>query len=108
MVKCSNRIKNDEEGTVLYNKLGVVVEKFLSLKVEYMGGIPDDSNCGKAIMQQIPITLSEPRSASVKAIYDIASKLALINDDNGDKKGIAMLFSRWMKSIYRKKKKPVS
>ena len=64
----ANRIKGSEEGEALYNKLGIVVEKFLNLKVEYMGGIPDDPNCGKAIMQQSPITLSEPRSASVKAM----------------------------------------
>jgi flagellar biosynthesis protein FlhG len=102
----ANRIKNNEEGDVLYSKLGVVVEKFLSLKVEYMGGIPDDPNCGKAIMQQTPITLAQPHSASVKAISLIAQKLANVQDGDADRKGIAMLFSRWMKSIYRKKKKP--
>jgi len=100
----ANRIKSSDEGDVLYNKLGLVVEKFLSLKVEYMGGIPDDANCGKAIMQQMPITLSDPRSPSTKAIASIAEKLADIKDAGADKKGIAMLFSRWMKSIYRKKK----
>ncbi|MBR4341133.1 MAG: MinD/ParA family protein [Lachnospiraceae bacterium] len=100
----ANRIKTSDEGDVLYSKLGVVVEKFLSLKVEYMGGIPDDPNCGKAIMQQQPITLSDPKSPSAKAITLIAEKLADIKDENADKKGIAMLFSRWMKSIYRKKK----
>ena len=101
----ANRIKNSEEGDVLYNKLGVVVEKFLNLKVEYMGGIPDDPNCGKAIMQQTPITLAQPRSASVKAIQGIAEKLTASEDNEADRKGIAMLFGRWMKSFYKKRKK---
>ena len=101
----ANRIKNSEEGAVLYSKLGLVVEKFLSLKVEFMGGIPDDPNCGKAIMQQKPVTLSDPKSPSAKAICGIAEKLASVSEGEGDKKGIAMLFSRWMKSIYKKKKK---
>ena len=101
----ANRIKNSEEGDVLYNKLGVVVEKFLNLKVEYMGGIPDDPNCGKAIMQQMPITLAQPRSASVKAIQGIAEKLTASEDNEADRKGIAMLFGRWMKSFYKKRKK---
>ena len=101
----ANRIKGDEEGEALYNKLGIVVEKFLNLKVEYMGGIPDDPNCGKAIMQQSPITLSEPRSASVKAIASIAAKIAQSENETVDRKGISQLFSRFLKSIYRKKNK---
>ena len=101
----ANRIKGNEEGEALYNKLGIVVEKFLNLKVEYMGGIPDDPNCGKAIMQQSPITLSEPRSASVKAIASIAAKIAQSENETGDRKGISQLFSRFLKSIYRKKSK---
>lgn len=101
----ANRIKGDEEGEALYNKLGIVVEKFLNLKVEYMGGIPDDPNCGKAIMQQSPITLSQPRSASVKAIASIAAKIAQSENETVDRKGISQLFSRFLKSIYRKKSK---
>ena len=101
----ANRIKGNEEGEALYNKLGIVVEKFLNLKVEYMGGIPDDPNCGKAIMQQSPITLSEPRSASVKAIASIAAKIAQSENETVDRKGISQLFSRFLKSIYRKKSK---
>lgn len=101
----ANRIKGNEEGEALYNKLGIVVEKFLNLKVEYMGGIPDDPNCGKAIMQQSPITLSEPRSASVKAIASIAAKIAQSENETVDRKGISQLFNRFLKSIYRKKNK---
>ena len=101
----ANRIKTKEEGDILYSKLGVVVEKFLNLKVEFMGGIPDDPNCGKAIMQQTPITLAQPRSASVKAIEGIAEKLTATEETGTDRKGIAMLFGRWMKSFYKKRKK---
>ncbi|MCR5204802.1 MAG: MinD/ParA family protein [Lachnospiraceae bacterium] len=99
----ANRIKSKEEGDTLYTKLGLVVDKFLNLKMEFIGAIPDDPNCGKAIMQQQPITLAEPRSVSVKSIKAIAEKLAA-KEDTGDKKGIAQLFGRFMKNFYRKKK----
>jgi len=99
----ANRIKSKEEGETLYSKLGLVVDKFLSLKMEFLGAIPDDANCGRAIMQQQPITLAEPRSASVKAIQGIADKLVSGAEETG-KKGIALLFGRWMKSFYKKKK----
>ena len=99
----ANRIKTKEEGDALYEKLGLVVDKFLSLKMEYTGAIPDDPNCGKAVMQQKPVTLADPGSGATKAIKTIAEKIAAL-EGGSDKKGIAQLFSRWMKSIYKKKK----
>ena len=86
-----------------YEKLGLVVDKFLSLKMEFTGAIPDDPNCGKAVMQQKPVTLADPGSGATKAIKSIAEKIAAL-EGGSDKKGIAQLFSRWMKSIYKKKK----
>lgn len=99
----ANRIKTKEEGDALYEKLGLVVDKFLSLKMEFTGAIPDDPNCGKAVMQQKPVTLADPGSGATKAIKFIAEKIAAL-EGGSDKKGIAQLFSRWMKSIYKKKK----
>ncbi|MCR5726188.1 MAG: MinD/ParA family protein [Lachnospiraceae bacterium] len=99
----ANRIKTKEEGDALYEKLGLVVDKFLSLKMEFTGAIPDDPNCGKAVMQQKPVTLADPGSGATKAIKTIAEKIAAL-EGGSDKKGIAQLFSRWMKSIYKKKK----
>ena len=72
--------------------------------MEYTGAIPNDANCGKAIMQQEPIILSQPESPSARAVCRIADRL--LNIETGDEgKGIAQLFNRWMKSIYKKKKK---
>lgn len=100
----ANRIENAEEGESLYKKLSLVVEKFLNIGMEYTGAIPNDANCGKAIMQQEPIILSQPESPSAKAVCRIADRL--LNIETGDEgKGIAQLFNRWMKSIYKKKKK---
>jgi len=100
----ANRIESEEEGDNLYKKLGLVVEKFLNIGIEYIGAIPNDTNCGKAIMQQEPIIISQPNSPSSKAICKIADKLLDIRRENAEGKGIALLFNRWMKSIYRKKK----
>ncbi len=100
----ANRIKNEEEGIALHNKLSIVADNFLNIKIDYMGSVPDDQNCSKAIMQQMPIILSQPNSQSAKAIKELAAKLADIKKEQGDSKGIAQLFNRWMKNIYRKKK----
>ena len=97
----ANRIKDAEEGENLHQKLSVVVEKFLNIKVEYLGGILNDANCQKAVMQQDPVMLSFPNS---NTIQKIAAKLIDVQLDNDDKSGIAHLFNRWMKTIYKKKK----
>lgn len=99
----ANRINNEEEGLTLHSKLGVVVEKFLNIKIEYLGGIHQDTNCQKAIMRQEPVTIGYPTSTTSKEINEIAAKLLDIPIEQKEGKGIAQLFNRWMKNIYKKK-----
>ncbi|MBR4726084.1 MAG: MinD/ParA family protein [Lachnospiraceae bacterium] len=99
----ANRIKDEEEGLTLHNKLGVVVEKFLNIKIEYLGGIHQDVNCQKAIMKQEPVTIGFPTSSTSKEINAIAGKLLDIKVEEKEGRGIAQLFNRWMKNIDRKK-----
>ena len=91
----ANRIKDDEEGLTLHSKLGVVVEKFLNIKIEYLGGIHQDTNCQKAIMQQEPVTIGYPNSPTSKAINNIAAKLLDIEvGEEKEGKGIAQLYKK--------------
>ena len=99
----ANRISSEEEGVTLHEKLQVVVEKFLSIQIEYLGGIHQDPNCQKAIMKQQPILIGSPNSPTSKEIEAIARKLLDISQDEKEGKGIAQLFNRWMKAIYKKK-----
>lgn len=99
----ANRIKDAEEGDALHRKLGVVVDKFLGINVEYMGGIMNDANCQKAIMQQEPIMMSFPNSTTAVSVEKIAAGLLNVELQDADTKGIAQLFNRWMKSMYKKK-----
>lgn len=102
----ANRVKNAEEGQALYQKLGLVVEKFLGIKLEYLGDIPQDQNCSKAVMQQEPLILSAPATPAAKSMTTIAKKLAGTEDENVNASaGIAQLFNRWMKKVYSKNRK---
>lgn len=95
----ANRIDLDEEGRELYDKLSVVVNKFLKLKLEYLGGIPQDSNVSKAVMRQKPAMLLYPNTQFSKAITNLASILCENEPEIlPDKKGIAQLFSYLLKS----------
>ena len=50
----------------LFDKLGMVVSKFLDIKVEYIGAVPYDHNMQKAIMKQTPISILDPHSNTEK------------------------------------------
>lgn len=101
----ANRIAGEDEGKELYEKLSVVSDKFLQIPLTYLGGIPQDNNVSKAVIQQKPVTQLYPNSDASKAILRIAEKLCK-NDEEvvSEKKGMAQLFSYLIKSKYRKKK----
>jgi len=100
----ANRIVSEEDGKELYEKLRVVADKFLQIPLTYLGGIPQDSNVSKAVIQQKPVTHLYPNSDASKAIVRIAEKLCNGSDNVvQEKKGMAQLFSYLIKSKYRKK-----
>lgn len=100
----ANRIASAEEGNELYEKLRVVSDKFLQIPLTYLGGIPQDSNVSKAVIQQKPVTHLYPNSDASKAIIRIAEKLCNGSENIAqEKKGMAQLFSYLIKSKYRKK-----
>lgn len=90
----ANRIGSQEEGRGLYNKMNLVVEKFLSVRLEYLGGIPQDNNVSRAVMQQKPYSVLYPNSPSSKAVNALAASLC--NDTSSKEygqRGIAQFFS---------------
>lgn len=71
----ANRVSGFEEGQAIYNKLNVVVKKFLEINLEFLGVIPYDFNITKSVIQQKPVSLSSPNSIGAKAITQIADNL---------------------------------
>lgn len=99
----ANRINTYEEGKELYDKLSIVVSKFLNLKLEYLGSIPQDVNVSKAVMRQKPAITLYPNSHFSKTITSFADILCENEPDNlQGKKGIAQLFSNLLRSRIKK------
>lgn len=97
----SNKIKSEEDGEELFNKLSLVSDKFLNIKLEYLGGIPQDELVSKAIMHQVPTSLLYPHTDASKAIASISAMLMADSEvSTGEKsgKGIVQLFSNLIKS----------
>ena len=53
----ANRVRSEEEGRNLYEKMKVVVNKFLNIPVEYLGAVPLDDQISKAVMRQKPVSV---------------------------------------------------
>ncbi|NLU51823.1 MAG: MinD/ParA family protein [Clostridiaceae bacterium] len=70
-----NKAENMTEAENIANKLCVVSEKFLSLKLLKLGYILYDENVTKSVKLQKPFALYDPRCQAAKCISDIADKL---------------------------------
>lgn len=96
----ANRTQNYQEGRELYVKLNSVVDKFLNMKMDYIGAIPFDQNLTRAVMKQQPVSLAFPKATSSKAIMEIALSLENNSQIESKKynKGISGLFSKMFKN----------
>ena len=90
----ANRVSSANEGEVLFQKLDVVVSRYLKLPITYLGAVPQDPLLAKAVMQQLPVSLQNPQARSAQAYEEIAAKLMKQDEgQNTQKRGVAAFFS---------------
>lgn len=97
----TNRVDNPEEGQEIFNKISVVVSKFLNIQLEYLGYIPLDKQLITAILEQKPISIHYPNSESALRIKSICSKLLDKTFEEVEKVGIAKVLLNFIKSKKR-------
>lgn len=71
----ANKVADEEEGKLLFDKLDVVVSRYLKLPLTYLGAVPQDERLAKAVMQQRPVSIEHPQSKSSLAYEELAAKL---------------------------------
>ena len=77
-----NRAFTKEEGEHTFKKFRSAVDKFLDIKVSYLGYIADDRKLVQGVREQVPFVISYPNSDAAKCINNIAN---IILDDNTSK-----------------------
>lgn len=90
----ANKVFSEAEAEALYGKLEAVVSRYLKVPISYLGMIPQDNQLAKAVMQQMPVSLDNPRARSALAYEAIAARL--MNKElnrNLTKRGMAAFFS---------------
>ncbi len=90
----ANKVYEPGEGNALFNKLNVVVQRYLKIPITYLGYVPQDDRLSQAVMQQTPVSLASPNARSAKAYENIAAIL-MNRELNTDvkKRGMAAFFS---------------
>ncbi|MCR5216840.1 MAG: MinD/ParA family protein [Lachnospiraceae bacterium] len=81
-----NRVNSGSEGINLFEKLNMVVGKFLSMELHFLGCIPMDYSITKAVMKQQPVTMMYPNCSSTKAYASVAASLIHMDQANAEQK----------------------
>ncbi len=91
-----NRAEDIEEAYNVLDKLNLVTERFLGLKLEKLGFILNDSNVTKAVKRQEPFVISYRKCEASKNIHDIAKTLVNNSQFNQTQSlGIKMFFNKF-------------
>lgn len=90
----ANRVEHVQDGRNLFQKLSVVVSRYLKIPLTYLGAIPQDAQLSDAVMRQMPVSLQNENAKSTRAFYEIAQVLMFGESKaNVRKRGMAGFFS---------------
>lgn len=99
----ANKVTSYEEGINLYNKLDVVVSRFLKINLHFLGIIENDGNMSKSVIQQKPISIIYPNSAAAKNFVQLSDILLERKEVfEQEKSGLAYMFARMFKRNTRR------
>lgn len=92
----ANKVTSVEDGDALYEKLKLVVSRFLGGELNYLGMVPLDMALEKAVLQQKVVSLEAPASNAARAFEVLAGNL-IYNEQKKVtiKKGISQFFSNF-------------
>lgn len=71
----TNRVESVREGREIYEKIRIVASKFLNIQLEYLGYVPMDKKIVSAVIEQKPISLSDPGSEPALQFQAICNRL---------------------------------
>lgn len=99
-----NRVREQASAVEAGEKFATVCQRFLSIRVEQLGAIPEDVAVLRAVSRQSPFFLAEPNSPAARAIRSLtrAPWLAQLTEaaqslPANDSRGIRALFDRFVK-----------
>ena len=96
-----NRVNSESEGQILYEKMSMLVDRFLNINLSMLGCIPQDYLVTKSVMKQKPVSIMYPNSAASKA-YEAAAKNLENNNDYSQSQKIGV--GKFFVNIFKRKR----
>ncbi len=93
----ANKVRNEEEGRSIYEKLSSVVTEFLHGHISYLGMVPQDRILENAVRSQKVVSEYAPTAASSYAYNDVAKKLMGEDSKVEYRWGITQIFSHFVR-----------
>lgn len=94
----TNRVEGPEDGKEIYDKISIVVSKFLNIQLDYLGYIPYDKRLGNAVLEQKPVIIGNPNSEPALRLKSICNMLLEIPEEESKKYGIARVLLDFIKN----------
>lgn len=93
-----NMVEGAKQASNVYEKLRMVVQRFLGLELLYYGFIPDESIVREAVRRQVPFYMAYPRSKASHSIRQVAHTVTGMKPEKPG--GAGQFFSR-MARLFR-------
>ncbi len=72
----ANQVGSDQEGREVHARLAGIVERFLDLELDYLGGLRRDEVVRRAVGAGLPFVIGAPESQPARVLRDVARRLA--------------------------------
>ncbi len=76
-----NRASSEDEAEDTFEKMQLVVERFLERRIGYLGFIPEDESVSQAVAQREPFLISKPSSQASQNVKRVAARLLTPESD---------------------------
>jgi len=71
----ANRVNSEMEGLEVYERLQLIVKRFLAVELNYLGCIPQDPSVTRAVLSGEVYVLGEPNSPAARATESMVRRL---------------------------------
>ncbi len=92
-----NRVRSEEEALQTARKIERVSQRYLDIKVQYLGSVYEDVKVGDAVRNQVPFVISHPRCKAAESVRKLAGKLNGDFNSQEEKQG----FSGFVKKMFK-------
>lgn len=89
-----NQVDSEQEARSVASKLMMIVERFLEIKVHYLGFIEKDVNVGRAVLQQRPFSALYPYAVATRRVNILAGTLLVQVEEPPAREGFFARFFR--------------